>query len=157
MARNESVDEPGGQYQRVVDLLGGSKVFSQRILTPLDAHNAIRKGLPGRALQSFVTNLRVLKPIDIEKAVGMSVRTYQRRSAAPEKPLSAEQGGRTWRLAEILTQATEVFGSQDEAERWLERPAMGLDNQAPTELLNTPVGVEMVETFLGRLAYNVYT
>ncbi|MGF7211787.1 hypothetical protein GGE65_006409 [Skermanella aerolata] len=71
MARIESVDEPGGQYQRVVDLLGGSKVFSQRILTPLDGHNAIRKGLPGRALQSFVTNLRVLKPIDIEKAVGM--------------------------------------------------------------------------------------
>jgi uncharacterized protein (DUF2384 family) len=111
MARTEDVDEPGGQYQRVVDLLGGSKVFSQRILTPLDAHNAIRKGLPGRALQSFVTNLRVLKPIDIEKAVGMSVRTCQRRSAAPEKPLSAEQGGRTWKLAEILTQATEVFGS----------------------------------------------
>ena len=100
MARTESVDEPGGQYQRVVDLLGGSKVFSQRVLTPLDAHNAIRKGLPGCVLQSFVTNFRVLKPIDIEKAVGMSVLTYQRRSAAPEKPLSAEQGGRTWKLAE---------------------------------------------------------
>jgi hypothetical protein len=38
MARTEDVDEPGGQYQRVVDLLGGSKVFSQRALTPLDAH-----------------------------------------------------------------------------------------------------------------------
>jgi putative toxin-antitoxin system antitoxin component (TIGR02293 family) len=87
----------------------------------------------------------------------MSVRTYQRRSAVPKKPLSAELGGRTWKLAKILTQATEVFGSQDEAERWLEGPAMGLDNQFPIELLNTPAGVEMVETFLGRLAYDVYT
>jgi putative toxin-antitoxin system antitoxin component (TIGR02293 family) len=157
MARTEDVDEPGGQYQRVVDLLGGSKVFSQRVLTPLDAHNAIRKGLPGHALQSFVTNLRVLKPIDIEEVVGMSVRTYQRRSAAPEKPLSAEQGGRAWKLAEILAHATEIFGSQDEAERWLERPATGLDNRVPIDLLNTPPGVEMVETFLARLSYNVYT
>ena len=58
---------------------------------------------------------------------------------------------------EILIQATEVFVSQDEAERWLERPAMGLDNQVPIELLDTPPGIEMVETFLGRLAYDVYT
>ena len=34
---------------------------------------------------------------------------------------------------------------------------MGLDNQFPIELVNTPAGVEMVETFLGRLAYDVYT
>jgi hypothetical protein len=29
---------------------------------------------------------------------------------------------------------------------------MGLDNQVPIELLDTPPGIEMVETFLGRLA-----
>jgi uncharacterized protein (DUF2384 family) len=34
---------------------------------------------------------------------------------------------------------------------------MGLDNQVPIELLDTPPGIEMVETFLGRLAYDVCT
>ena len=30
------------------------------------------------------------------------------------------------RLAEILAKATSFFGSKEEAEQWLERPAIGL-------------------------------
>ena len=146
-----------GDYQRVTDLLGGQRVFKREVTTQLEAHNAIKGGLPGGALHHLVTHLRVLKPASIERAVGMSVRTYQRRKGAPEKPLSPEQGGRTWKLAEILARATQVFGSQEEAEQWLERPAMGLDNNRPLDLLDTPAGVAMVEDFLTRLEYGVYT
>lgn len=147
----------GGRYQRVTDLLGGPGVFKRPVMTQLDAHIAIKTGLPGGALHHLVTHLRVLKPASIERAVGMSVRTYQRRKGAPDKLLSPEQGGRTWKLAEILARASEVFGSQDEAEQWLERPAVGLDNNRPLDLLDTPAGVEMVEDYLGRMAYGVYT
>jgi putative toxin-antitoxin system antitoxin component (TIGR02293 family) len=70
--------------------------------------------------------------------------------------LSPEQSGRAWKFAEILAKATEVFGSQEEAERWLEHPAMGLNRQRPIDLLATPAGVELVEDFLTRLAYGVY-
>ncbi|PWC39485.1 antitoxin Xre/MbcA/ParS toxin-binding domain-containing protein [Azospirillum sp. TSO35-2] len=146
-----------GTYQRVTDLLGGPRVFKRPVVTQLDAHNAIKTGLPGGALYHLVTHLRVLKPASIESAVGMSVRTYQRRKGAPDKPLSPEQGGRTWKLAEILARASEVFGSQEEAEQWLERPAIGLDNNRPLDLLDTPAGVEMVEDYLGRMASGVYT
>jgi putative toxin-antitoxin system antitoxin component (TIGR02293 family) len=50
-----------------------------------------------------------------------------------------------------------VLGSQQEAEQWLERPAIGLDRRRPIDLLATPAGVELVETFLERLEYGVYT
>ena len=50
-----------------------------------------------------------------------------------------------------------MFGSQEEAEEWLRRPAMGLDQRRPIDLLATPAGVELVEDFLGRLKYGVYT
>lgn len=52
---------------------------------------------------------------------------------------------------------TEVFGSQQAAEEWLERPAMGLDDKSPMELLATPAGREMVEDFLTRLEHGAYT
>ncbi len=146
-----------GAYQRVTDLLGGPQMFEHQVMTKLDAHNAIKNGLPGGALHHLVTHLRILKPASIERAVGMSVRTYQRRKGAPTKPLSPEQGGRAWKLAEILAQASEIFGSQEDAEQWLERPAMGLDNNRPLDLLDTPAGVEMVEDLLGRMTYGVYT
>jgi putative toxin-antitoxin system antitoxin component (TIGR02293 family) len=77
--------------------------------------------------------------------------------SAGTKLLSHEQSGRTWKLAEILAKATDVLGSREEAEQWLERPAMGLNQRRPIDLLATPAGVEMVETFLERLDYGVYT
>jgi putative toxin-antitoxin system antitoxin component (TIGR02293 family) len=87
----------------------------------------------------------------------MSLRTYQRRKDALAKPLSQEQSGRTWKFAEILSKATDVFGSQQEAEQWLERPAIGLDQRRPIDLLATPAGVELVEEYLERMVYGVYT
>ncbi len=91
-----------------------------------------------------------------EKAIGMSLRTFQRRKDSPKKPLNQDQSGRTWKFAEILTKATTIFGSQDEAEQWLESPAMGLDQRRPIDLLATPAGVEIVEDLLVRLEYGVY-
>ena len=85
----------------------------------------------------------------------MSIRTLQRRKEDP-KPLSEEQGGRTWKFAEILAQATRVFGSQEEAERWLKSKVVPLRGRQPIDLLATPTGVEMVETLLTQLEYGVY-
>jgi putative toxin-antitoxin system antitoxin component (TIGR02293 family) len=87
----------------------------------------------------------------------MSVRTFQRRKGAPAKLLSQEQSGRTWKFAEILARATAVFGAQRQAEQWLERPAIGLDRHRPIDLLATPAGMQLVEDYLTRIEYGVYT
>ncbi len=59
--------------------------------------------------------------------------------------------------ADALAKATQVFGSAGEAERWMSRPAMGLDGQRPVDLLQTVRGTELVHDFLVRLEYGVYT
>jgi putative toxin-antitoxin system antitoxin component (TIGR02293 family) len=140
----------------VADLLGGPRILSRRITSTLDAHELLLDGLPGSALTHFVSHLLFIQTDSLEKAFGMSLRTFQRRKDAPDKPLSQEQSGRTWKFAEILAKATDVFGSQEEAEQWLERPAIGLDQRRPIDLLATPAGIELVEQYLTRLAYGVY-
>lgn len=145
-------------FERVEQLLGGRKVLGRRIAGPLDAHDLLVTGLPSAALSHLVTNLLVLHAAEsLGKAVGMSLRTYQRRQGGAAKALNPEQSGRAWKFAEILSRATSVFGSQEEAEHWLERPAIGLDQRKPIDLLATPAGVEMVEDHLTRLEYGVYT
>jgi putative toxin-antitoxin system antitoxin component (TIGR02293 family) len=115
------------------------------------------QGLPTKALSHLLDNLVVLKrTASLEQAVGMSLRTFQRRKDAPAKPLSQEQSGRTWKFAEILTKATELLGSQEEAEEWLQHPAIGLNQHRPIDLLATPAGVVLVEDLLERLKYGVY-
>jgi putative toxin-antitoxin system antitoxin component (TIGR02293 family) len=130
----------------------------RRLRRPFDVHEAIEEGLPGAALVHLYDQFPVLHSPDVfERVLGMSLRTFQRLKLAPRKPLSREQSGRTWQVAEILAKAIEVFGSQEEAETWLARPAIALEQRRPIDLLATPPGMKLVEDLLGRIEYGVYT
>jgi putative toxin-antitoxin system antitoxin component (TIGR02293 family) len=146
------------EIQRIANLLGGVRVLRHRLRDPLDVHEAISRGLPRSALTCLVSRVSVLRdPASLEQAVGVSLRTFQRFKLTPDKPLSTEQSGRAWKFAEILAKATEVLGSQEEAEDWLRRPAMALDRRRPIDLLASPAGATLVEDLLGRIEYGVYT
>jgi len=150
----------GDVTRRAAELLGGVRVLHRGLNSPLDAHQLLSDGLPAAALIHLVGRLGVLRNKEsLEKAVGMSLRTLQRRQepAASARPLSLEQSARTWKFAEILAEATQVFGSQQEAEAWMERPAIGLEQHRPIDLLTTPAGAALVEDFLRRLEFGVYT
>lgn len=158
LIENETAEAEPLDVERVAMLLGGSRILRRRIRSPLDAHEMLLRGLPPDALSYFINRLVVLeKDESVFKAIGMSLRTFQRRRGAPARPLSREQSGRAWKFAEILARATEVLGSQEEAEQWLERPSIGLDQRRPIDLLETPAGVELVEDYLTRIEYGVYT
>jgi len=87
----------------------------------------------------------------------MSVRATQgRKKRGAVNRLSRKQTGRTGKFAEILAMATAVFGSRQEAEQWLERPAIGLNQRRPIDLLATPAGAKIVEDFLTRVEFDVY-
>jgi putative toxin-antitoxin system antitoxin component (TIGR02293 family) len=141
----------------VAGLLGAPRTLRKVPRNPLEAHEMLLRGLPAKALTHLVQNFVSLHWDEaFAKAVGMSLRTYQRHTVATAKQLNPEQSGRTWKLAEILAKATAVFGSKEEAEKWLEQPATGLNQRRPIDLLATPAGVELVEEFLVRLEYGVY-
>ncbi len=148
---------PKPEFASVAAMLGGPQVLHHRLGTSLDAHALLLRGLPGEALRHLVGSFVTLQmSASLERAIGMSLRTYQRRRDAPAQPLSPEQSGRVFRFAEILAKATAVLGSRAEAELWLERPATGLDQCRPLDLLATPAGTALVQDFLDRLEYGVY-
>ena len=144
------------EFQRIMDFLGGEKVFHHRIHSSLEAHQLISDGFPGGVLNFLLKNIGIFRDPDLlQKAVGVSLRTLQRK-ASPHKALTEAQSGRAWKFAEIMAKATQVMGSQEEAERWMTSPAMALDQRRPIDLLSTPAGVELVEDLLIRLEYGVY-
>jgi putative toxin-antitoxin system antitoxin component (TIGR02293 family) len=146
-----------GYLEDVSTLLGGRSVLGSIVESELDAHELLHRGLPRAALSSLVDKLHVISFDEATEALGMSLRTLQRHKNTPAAPLDVQQSGRAWKFAEILAKATHVLGSQDEAEQWLKRPAIGLNQQRPVDLLTTPAGVKLVEDYLGRLEYDGYT
>jgi putative toxin-antitoxin system antitoxin component (TIGR02293 family) len=148
---------PEAELKTIEGLFGGPKVLKRKLGSALDAHEMILRGIPGPALERLVSGLVLIDPSDaFGKVFGMSERTFQRRKADPSKSLNPEQSSRTWKFAKILAKATAVLGTQEEAERWMVRPAIGLDDRRPIDLLATPAGAELVEDFLNRLDYGVY-
>lgn len=153
----EAIQMPfASETARASALLGGERLLKLAVHDGLDAHQVIAAGLPGKALTFLEEQLTVLDALAFEKAIGMSVRTLQRRRADPGQALSVEQGGRVWKFAEILAKASEVMGSQRDAEEWLNEPAMGLNGHRPLDLLATSAGAELVERLLGQIEYGVY-
>ncbi|MEO0035082.1 MAG: hypothetical protein RLZZ501_1105 [Pseudomonadota bacterium] len=141
----------------VVKLFGGRSTLRWEPRTALEAHQILLEGLPKSSFVYLIANLAVIKTdAALETALGMSLRTLQRKKKDIEGTLSREQSGRAWKFAEILAKATAVLGSREEAERWLEQPALGLDRRRPIDLLATPAGTQLVEDYLTRLEYGVY-
>jgi putative toxin-antitoxin system antitoxin component (TIGR02293 family) len=156
LATDEEVAGDVPRLALVALLLGLQR--SRRFENLLGVHEWLRDGLPARSLTHFVDRLgETRRDPALEAALGVSMRTVQRLMAVPVRPLNLEQSGKLFKFAEILARATEVLGSEDEAKAWLSRPAVGLDQKRPIDLLATPAGVELVETLLTRLEYGVYT
>lgn len=148
----------GGQRtDRVIDYLGGKDVIAHDIRTPLDTHHVISLGLPKFAVTHLIDSLVVAHDKAVlSGALGMSPRTQQRLKSEPEEALSVEVSGKAWQFAETLAHASEVFGTQEAAEHWLETPAIALEGAKPIDLLSTPPGSEMVRTLLTRIEFGVY-
>ena len=151
-------DEQDEGVSRTAKLLGGPKILKLKLNTTFDAHELILVGFPSGVLTELSKNVAIIRrPDTFEKALGLSLRTFQRRKKdAASKRLSQEQSGRAWKFAEIVEKATEVFGTQAAAEQFLEEPQIGLNQQRPIDLIATPAGIELVETHLERIKYGVY-
>jgi putative toxin-antitoxin system antitoxin component (TIGR02293 family) len=150
---------PETEVGGVISLLGGDTLFDQPIRTALEAHESIQRGFPSKSLIEFVSHFpSTLRGDALDKILGMSVRTFQRRKkASADERLSREQSGRLYKAAEIMAKAIDVFGSSSAAEDFLQKPAIALDRHRPIDLLSTLVGAELVERHLLRLDYGVYT
>ena len=144
-------------YRRSCDFLGGKKYWRHRLASRSDVHSAIVRGIPYASLLFLVEQMTELEDVEIARALGISARTLRRQSEAPDRTMPADLASKTWLFAETLAKATQVFGSKEDAELWMSRPAMGLDGQKPIDLLQTVQGAELVNDFLGRLEYGVYT
>lgn len=156
----DSLGEESRRLSWVIDLLGGKATFAKEPSNVLDVHDMITLGFPSAALTSLCEKVSYFQRSDEAwyKALGISERTLQRRKADTDpKTLSSEQSGRAWKLAEVVAKATGVFGSLEEAERWLDRPAIGLNQKRPIDLLSTTAGIEVVEQYLERMEFGVYT
>lgn len=133
-----------------------SQLKLQRDMTGLRAHDLVTKGVSVAAAKQVMGTFQIINEAQLYDVLGISPKTMQRRSASAAKTLDPNASDRALRLVSVTSQAIDVLGSQEAAERWLSSPAMGLDRRKPIDLLQSTEGTEMVKTLLTRMDYGVY-
>ena len=114
----------------------------------------IRSGLSIEILDLFV-GADILSKEDIERTIGAS-RTIARRRADKQK-LNPSESDRLLRIVRIVILAVSVFGSTEKAHRWFYTPNNALEGREPFQLLDTDLGIKMVEKVLNRIEYGVFS
>lgn len=149
--------EDRGFYAEVLSLLARGRTSRRRIDSPQQVHDMLEAGLPGSARIALIEHLRAINSETVLRVLEVSTRTFARSKKRPGAPLSATESSNVWRLADLITQATRVFGDQEAAERWFLEPALALDNRRPIDLVKTAPGAQLVKELLTRMEYGVYT
>ena len=60
------------------------------------------------------------------------------------------------RVIDIKTVADRIFGDEEKAEAWLERPNPGLSGQRPSDLLKDELGTAVVREMLERIDHGIF-
>lgn len=140
----------------VAKKLGGKGVLHKEIASDRDLIDAVRAGLPSKALDHVLKEwARLLTQSDVYRVVG-SARTLQRKRTQGVN-LSADESDRLARLARILVRAEEALGDEDKARQWLTEENRALGGERPLSLLDSDAGTLAVERVLGRIEHGVYS
>lgn len=59
-------------------------------------------------------------------------------------------------LIELFQKGFKLFG-QDKFKLWIRTPNKVIDNNTPIEVMDTSIGIEMIEDIIGRIEHGVYS
>jgi len=110
------------------------------------------KGISAQVFEDILDISGVAKIFLAENVFDMSVKTmfrYQKEN----KKLNARLSETALKFINLLNKGVEVFGEINSLRNWLNKPAFGLGNKIPMEMLNTNTGIDLIEEELLRIEY----
>jgi len=139
----------------IAKLLGGPKVLHRKVETMPDLIETVREGLPVASLDAVSKRAGLATNEEKCRVLHIPARTLTRRQASGGR-LDAAESERVVRLARLTQQAEDVLEDVEKAQAWLRAPNRALGGGTPLELLDTDLGLRLVEDVLDRIEYVVY-
>lgn len=139
---------------RLGDYLGTAE--NAAFSTEVEYIPLIRKGFKSSVIDSLRKRTTLNEEHFLE-SLGIAKRTAARRKRSGSIRLKPTESERVWRFASVLAAATEVLGTEDKANQWLQAPNRSLGNVAPIDALDTGIGFQQVMETLKRIEFGVYS
>lgn len=143
------------QAAAIAEMLGGPRVLHRKVETMPDLINTVREGLPVASLDAVSKRAGLATNEEKCKVFHIPARTLTRRQTSGGR-LDPTESERVVRLARIAQRAEEVLQDVENAQAWLREPNGALGGKRPLDMLDTDLGMALVEDVLTRIEYVVY-
>lgn len=133
--------------------------------TPYQLVELERHGVHGRFLKDLSRRMEVSQ-LHVFDMIGVPKATAERKVAAGEV-IAGSGGQAAIGMAKLIAKATEIVANSTSAQardfdaakwlgKWLEIPQPALGGRRPSELVDTPTGVDVVLRLLGAIESGAY-
>lgn len=122
--------------------------------TPLDLVSLTRRGLRKQALTNL-GDLLSLTTTELASLLPVTKRTIQRKK--PGDFLSTAASEQIILISELTDKGIETFGNIKPFKKWLKTENTALNGHKPLSLLDTAIGIQLVDDVLMRLSHGVYS
>ena len=130
-------------------------MFSATDLSPVKCRAMALSGVNKSEYNNIVHVIFKFTDKDFAIIAGTSARTLSRLKADQNIPQQAAEV--TISLMRAYKRATEIFGSEENAVKWLKTTNSVLGGITPVQALSSRFGAEEVMDILGRIEYGVYS
>ena len=130
-------------------------MFSEIELSPVKCRAMAFGGVNKSEYNNIVHIIFKYTDKDFALIAGTSARTLSRLKADQNIPQQAAEV--TISLMRAYKRASEIFGSDEKAVRWLKTSNSVLGGITPVQALSSRFGAEEVMDILGRIEYGVYS
>lgn len=140
MQENSKVEEPEAIYQRYRPAISGagSLVFA--------AHKGVTANIFDDVVKLYGNHHYLAEIVDLNLK---TIHKYQSQNIN----LSPARSELLLKLIALYKKGVTVFGNQKSFLNWLSKPAYGIDNYKPFEVIKTSDGIGLVEEELDRIQY----
>lgn len=146
----------GSGIPSISSFLGKTKNASSDEGDILNKHqyiSIIREGVKMQTLEHLMKTTDISSN-EMASIMHTSERTLRRYT--PNTTLNPEQSERIIELARLFTRGSEVFGSLNNFKTWMNSTVVALGNKKPKELLDTSLGIEILQEELGRIEHGIF-
>lgn len=132
-----------------------SEIIQTPILSEFDYLAISQKGLTKNNIDELATALGISRKTMAEDVFDISVKTMERKG--PKDKLDKKISSHAVEIAKLWQHACIVFGEEQRARLWFNRPNQSLNQLKPVVLLDTLTGLNMIGDILTRIEEGVYS
>lgn len=141
--------------RKIIDGLGSDQLIRRAVRHDFDLMEIVKEGIPMESAALLQSSFGFTNK-QMSHILAISESTYQRRIRTKTR-LTSDETEKAISLSELYVKGVDVFRNQAGFNSWLQTRIPAMNNQRPTDMLDSVIGRQYVMDELNRVLHGVFS